>query len=167
MTESVQRLRTNRTIEGRECGWCHVPLDFGDPAVVCQACSSVTHGVCWDAKGGCPTDECVNRPLRKLDEPAAPSPLAELQAIPPSPAGNQAAGGTLYDPGVASRPGGTPYQPAAAVSPAAAQAGETLYEPGAMMHGLKKTCPHCGLQIDADSMLCRYCNMVPDRKSVV
>lgn len=133
MSESVQRLRANRPLQGRPCGWCGVPLDFGDPAAVCTACSTATHAVCWDSKGGCPTADCVNRPLARLEQPAGAAALAEVQGGFAVPAG----------------------APAGAGAPA-----ETLYEPGAGLALEKKQCPHCGFQIPADSTLCSYCNMV-------
>lgn len=96
MSESVQRLRANRPLQGRPCGWCGVPLDFGDPAAVCTACSTATHAPCWDRKGGCPTADCVNRPLARLDEPAGTAALAEVQGGRPAPAAAPAE--TLYQP---------------------------------------------------------------------
>ncbi len=100
MSEAVQRLRANRPLQGRPCGWCGVPLDFGDPAAVCTACSTATHAVCWDSRGGCPTADCVNRPLAKLDQPAGAAALAEVQGAFPAPAAAAPEAGTLYEPGV-------------------------------------------------------------------
>lgn len=134
MSESVQRLRANRPLQGRPCGWCGVLLDFGDPAAVCTACSTATHAVCWDSKGGCPTAECVNRPLARLEQPAGAAALAEVQGGFAAPAAAPAAAGS---------------------------AAETLYEPGAALPLERKQCPHCGFLIPADSTLCSYCNMVP------
>jgi hypothetical protein len=134
MSESVQRLRANRPLQGRACGWCGVPLDFGDPAAVCTACSTATHAVCWDRQGGCPTADCVHRPLARLDQPAGAAALAEAQ-------------------------GGFAAQ--AAAPAAAGSETETLYEPGAPLDLDRMKCPHCGFMIAADSTLCSYCNMVP------
>ena len=53
MSESVRRLRANRPLEGRACGWCGKPLAFGDPAAVCTACETAVQvhggiGNTWD-----------------------------------------------------------------------------------------------------------------------
>jgi hypothetical protein len=79
MSESVRRLRANRPLEGRACGWCGKPLAFGDPAAVCTACETAVHAECWDREHGCPTALCVNQPLQKLAEPA-PAATEEIPA---------------------------------------------------------------------------------------
>ena len=81
MSESVRRLRANRPLEGRECGWCGKPLAFGDATAICGACETAAHAECWDREQGCPTPLCVNQPLQKLDEPQAPA-AAPVEAIP-------------------------------------------------------------------------------------
>lgn len=72
MSEAARRLRANRVIEGRQCGWCGLPLAFGDESAVCQACETAVHAACWDRELGCPTEGCVNRPLRRLEAEVEP-----------------------------------------------------------------------------------------------
>ena len=67
MSESVKRMKVNRVLEGTDCGSCGDMLDFGDDAVVCEACKSAHHATCWDRDGGCATEGCENQPLKQLD----------------------------------------------------------------------------------------------------
>ncbi len=67
MSEAEKRLKANRVLEGRPCGWCGEPLVFGDDTAVCQACGKPHHAACWDDKRGCSDEECVNAPLKEME----------------------------------------------------------------------------------------------------
>lgn len=70
MGQTVNRLKANRVLEGKPCGWCAKVLTFGEDAALCEGCTTGHHAACWDGKGGCSTDGCVNAPLKQL----APTP---------------------------------------------------------------------------------------------
>ena len=71
MSESIKRMKVNKVLEGTDCGSCGAMLDFGDDAVVCEACKSAHHATCWDRDGGCATEGCENAPLKQLEGAAA------------------------------------------------------------------------------------------------
>lgn len=77
MGQTVNRLKANRVLEGKPCGWCSRALSFGEDAALCEACTTGHHSNCWDTKGGCSSDGCVNGPLCQL------APLPELPPGPP------------------------------------------------------------------------------------
>ena len=74
MSESIKRMKVNKVLEGTDCGSCGAMLDFGDDAVVCEACKSAHHATCWDRDGGCATEGCENAPLKQLEGAAAGKP---------------------------------------------------------------------------------------------
>jgi len=78
MSESVKRMKVNKVLEGTDCGSCGAMLDFGDDAVVCEACKSAHHATCWDRDGGCATEGCENQPLKQLDPV-----VAQKRELPP------------------------------------------------------------------------------------
>lgn len=77
MGQTVNRLKTNRVLEGKPCGWCSRLLTFGEDAALCETCTTGHHASCWDSKGGCSSESCVNAPLKQL------APLPELPPGPP------------------------------------------------------------------------------------
>lgn len=77
MRQAVNRLRANRVLEGKPCGWCSKLLSFGDEATLCESCTTGHHATCWDSRGGCASEGCMNGPLKEL------APLPELPAGPP------------------------------------------------------------------------------------
>lgn len=66
MADTVKRLKANRVLAGKECGWCKKPLAFGDDAAMCESCMTGHHAGCWDGKGGCSSEGCVAAPLKQL-----------------------------------------------------------------------------------------------------
>jgi len=82
MSESVRRLKANKIIAGKRCGWCREELTFGEDAAVCEACRALHHEECWDEKGGCARAGCVNAPLQRVEPPMAPPPLPGPTAGP-------------------------------------------------------------------------------------
>ena len=72
MSDTVKRLKANKSIEGTLCGWCSKPMVFGDDTVICQACELTFHAACWDEKAGCVTSGCANAPLKQLEPEAGP-----------------------------------------------------------------------------------------------
>ena len=75
MSDSVRRLKANKVIAGKRCGWCKEPLTFGEDAAVCGECKLLHHAECWDEKGGCARPGCANAPLQGME--AAPPPPPE------------------------------------------------------------------------------------------
>lgn len=67
MDESVKRLRANKVIAGCDCGWCGELVNLGDEIAVCRECELVQHAACWDRKGGCGSESCVNAPLERME----------------------------------------------------------------------------------------------------
>lgn len=65
--EAVRNLKTNLKLQGSACGWCQAPLELGGDASVCTTCEKAHHASCWEGKGGCATEGCVNAPLKRLD----------------------------------------------------------------------------------------------------
>jgi hypothetical protein len=95
MSDEARRLKANRKLEGKPCGWCQRSFILGDDAVVCADDQAEHHAKCWDDKGGCSTKDCVNAPLKRLDV-APPG----FPPIPPQPGF-----------GFAPPPFGHPYMP--------------------------------------------------------
>ena len=54
MAQTVNRLKTNRVLHGKPCGWCSNTLTFGEDAALCESCTTGHHAACWDGKGGVP-----------------------------------------------------------------------------------------------------------------
>jgi hypothetical protein len=132
--ESVRKLKANRKLEGKPCGWCQAALALGDDAGVCNGCEAEHHAACWDAKGGCSRQGCANAPLKRLDEPvataaAAPSPWSGYPQQPAQPA---ASAGASSSTGGGARP---------------LQAGF-------------KFCTNCGNQVLESTQICDYCNAI-------
>jgi hypothetical protein len=66
--EAVRKFKANPKMEGHPCKWCQIPLRLGDDAAVCNSCQGEHHGQCWDNKGGCATQGCVNAPLPQMQQ---------------------------------------------------------------------------------------------------
>jgi hypothetical protein len=66
MTGTVKKLKANRVLDGKECGWCKKSVVFGEDAAMCESCMAGHHALCWDGKGGCATSGCVGAPLKQL-----------------------------------------------------------------------------------------------------
>jgi hypothetical protein len=79
--EDARKLKANLKIQGKPCGWCEDALQLGDDAALCSACGKEHHARCWDGKAGCSTAGCASAPLRRLDSPAAGSPLPRAAVI--------------------------------------------------------------------------------------
>jgi hypothetical protein len=82
MTESARRFKANKSIDGRTCAPCGNPIPFGADVAVCAACETAHHAGCWDEKGGCSKEGCLNAPLAQMAPPplaAAPAPAANLR----------------------------------------------------------------------------------------
>ena len=82
MVSGVNRLKANRLVHGKACVWCSRPLSFGEDACVCDGCSSANHAACWDTRGGCATEGCVNAPLKQLDLPPAAATEIDSEPLP-------------------------------------------------------------------------------------
>lgn len=78
MGQTVNRLKANRVLEGQPCGWCSSALTFGEDAALCEGCTTAHHAKCWEGKGGCSSQGCVNAPLKQL----APQPEQQPFAPP-------------------------------------------------------------------------------------
>jgi hypothetical protein len=74
MGEAERRLKANKVIAGKRCGWCREGLTLGEDAAVCNECRLLHHASCWDHHAGCARPGCVNAPLQQVQEavPAAP-----------------------------------------------------------------------------------------------
>jgi hypothetical protein len=70
--EAVRKFKANPKMEGHPCKWCQIPLRLGDDAAVCNSCQGEHHGQCWDNKGGCATQGCVNAPLPQMQQQQQP-----------------------------------------------------------------------------------------------
>jgi hypothetical protein len=66
--EAVRKFKANPKMEGHPCKWCQIPLRLGDDAAVCNSCQGECHSQCWDNKGGCATQGCVNAPLPQMQQ---------------------------------------------------------------------------------------------------
>jgi hypothetical protein len=78
--ESAQRLKANKKVEGKPCGWCQVALNLGEDVALCAACQKEHHATCWASKAGCANPACANAPLKQLDPPP---PVAAQVGLPP------------------------------------------------------------------------------------
>lgn len=76
--EAVRKFKANPKMEGQPCGWCQVGLRLGDDAAVCTSCQRNHHSQCWDQRGGCSMQGCVNAPLPQM---AAPAPQVSQAAV--------------------------------------------------------------------------------------
>ena len=72
MSEATKRLRANKLIEGKPCGWCARSIEFGQDVAICNACETPQHAECWDNKGGCISPDCIHAPLKQL-KPTEPT----------------------------------------------------------------------------------------------
>jgi hypothetical protein len=70
--DAVRKFKANPKMEGHPCGHCQVPLRLGDDAAVCNSCQREHHSPCWDNKGGCATQGCVNAPLPQMQQQQQP-----------------------------------------------------------------------------------------------
>jgi hypothetical protein len=70
LTESAKRLKANKAIEGKPCGWCAEPLVFGEDAALCGSCSAPHHAACWERGLGCSADGCPQQAAPELPPPA-------------------------------------------------------------------------------------------------
>jgi hypothetical protein len=69
--ESAQRLKANKKVEGKPCGWCQIALNLGEDVALCAACQKEHHATCWTTKAGCASPGCTNAPLKQLEVPPA------------------------------------------------------------------------------------------------
>ena len=67
MSEAAKRLKANKVIEGKPCGWCAEPFTFGEEVAICTSCRLPHHASCWDQKQGCSGLDCANQPLKQLE----------------------------------------------------------------------------------------------------
>lgn len=59
MPKLIQVTETSPLLHNTNCIYCHVDLELGDSAVVCDTCGSPHHADCWLANGdGCATFGC-------------------------------------------------------------------------------------------------------------
>jgi hypothetical protein len=77
VSETVRRMKANKRVAGKKCGWCREELAFGEEAAICEECRALHHAGCWDEKAGCARSTCVNAPLQQVAPPpaAAPGPV--------------------------------------------------------------------------------------------
>jgi hypothetical protein len=73
MGESEKRLKANKVIAGKRCGWCREILSLGEDAAVCGECRLLHHASCWDHHLGCARPDCVNAPLQQMQAPVEPA----------------------------------------------------------------------------------------------
>ena len=71
MGEAERRLKANKVIAGKRCGWCRVELSLGEDVAVCGECRLLHHASCWDQNAGCARPDCVNAPLQQVQDPVA------------------------------------------------------------------------------------------------
>lgn len=66
-----------RELVGQVCPACRLPIREGAPVVVCQACGSPHHSLCWQRSGRCAAQGCAARTDSTIMQPSAsPSPSA-------------------------------------------------------------------------------------------
>ena len=83
MIEAAKRLKANKVIEGKPCGWCAEPFTFGEEVAICTSCRLPHHASCWDQKQGCSGFDCANQPPSRLEPvPSAPA-AAGKKELPP------------------------------------------------------------------------------------
>src|SRR5262245_6498857 len=80
--DAARTLKANKKIEGKPCGWCQVPLNFGEDVSLCAACEREHHATCWTTKAGCANPGCANAPLKQLDPPPAGAAAAAKAGVP-------------------------------------------------------------------------------------
>ena len=84
MSEAAKRLKANKVIEGKPCGWCAEPFTFGEEVAICTSCRLPHHASCWDQKQGCSGLDCSNQPLKQLEQVAgAPAAAGKKKELPP------------------------------------------------------------------------------------
>ena len=71
MSETVRRLKANKSIAAHSCARCNAAMAFGQDAVVCLKCQKPYHAACWDKEGGCATTGCENAAVPRLDPQVA------------------------------------------------------------------------------------------------
>jgi hypothetical protein len=155
--ESFRRLKANRKIEGKPCGWCLAPLALGDDAAVCTACEKEHHETCFAAKSGCSNPGCVNAPLPQLAQGAPPPQQPPVFGggppqfgQPSSPYGGQPP--QYGQPSYGQQPyGQQPYgHPPYGQQPY----GQPQIAPG------YKLCTNCKNQVLAGAQICDFCNAI-------
>lgn len=131
MSESVERAPVGEAHTGRPCGFCQAPLEAGDQAAICGACSALHHEACWDRELGCSTSGCLNAPLKRLDAPARGE--AGHAPSPPKPKKKKPSSGprSCVDCGAILDPDGEVCESCFAIN-----------TPDGLYHGPKKTSPH-------------------------
>lgn len=77
MAEAARALKANPKLAGQPCGWCGEAVALGADVRVCTTCEGLHHAACWDSSAGCSKAGCLNAPLQKLDDAAAPGVAAE------------------------------------------------------------------------------------------
>ena len=80
MSESAKRMKANKVIAGKKCGWCREELRFGEGAAICTECRLLHHENCWDEKAGCARPGCIHAPLG-VSPAAAPTPVLAAGGI--------------------------------------------------------------------------------------
>jgi hypothetical protein len=78
--EPARQLKANLKLQGQPCPVCSGPFELGVNVSTCTECASSQHTTCWEQHGGCSAEECMNAPLKQLDEPAAHE---ATSALPP------------------------------------------------------------------------------------
>ena len=73
MGETYKQLKAKPAMKDKPCGWCRKPLELGEDAAVCSACGQEHHLACWEEQLGCAAGGCLNAPLKRLKEEAAPA----------------------------------------------------------------------------------------------
>jgi hypothetical protein len=74
MSDDVKRMKANRLVAGKRCGWCHTALELGEDAAICRECRLLHHAGCWDERRGCARPGCVHAPLPQVEAPAVAGP---------------------------------------------------------------------------------------------
>lgn len=81
MAEAARRLRTNRRLEGSECGWTGDKLVIGEEAVVCNGCEAAYKAAAWDEHNGCATSDCVYAAVAEIDDGKAKKEAATGKSV--------------------------------------------------------------------------------------
>lgn len=83
MSETVRRMKANKKVEGKPCGWSGQTIRLGDDVAICEACGTEHLAGHWNTEGGCSRRGCANAPLKRLDEPVSPMgqpiPMGKMQ----------------------------------------------------------------------------------------
>lgn len=75
MPHSIQITETSPLLHDANCIYCHVDLELGDHAVVCESCRSPHHADCWQANGsrcsmfGCQDSGAAIQPAARRELP--------------------------------------------------------------------------------------------------